>query len=75
MDNSTAWFPRVSVFAYTFDGLLYVLNASRLAGSVGSSIISPGSDEIVEEFNISQEVAVLTVSLYVLGFALGKFSC
>ncbi|KJY01586.1 bicyclomycin resistance protein [Zymoseptoria brevis] len=48
-----------------------LLGFLALAGSIGSSIISPGSDEIVEEFNISQEVAVLTVSLYVLGFALG----
>ncbi|CZT23798.1 related to fluconazole resistance protein [Ramularia collo-cygni] len=40
-------------------------------GSVGSSIISPAAPILADEFGISQEVVVLTVALYVLGFALG----
>lgn len=42
-----------------------------LTGSIGSSIISPAAPIIEEEFNVSREIVVLTVALYVLGFALG----
>lgn len=47
------------------------LGILALAPSFGSSVISPAGPAIAKEFNISEEVTVLNVSLYVLGFALG----
>ncbi|KAK6435623.1 hypothetical protein LTR95_008189 [Oleoguttula sp. CCFEE 5521] len=47
------------------------LGMLALAASMGSSIIAPAEPAIAAEFLISAEVTVLTVSLYVLGFALG----
>lgn len=41
------------------------------AASLGSSIISPAAEVISEEFNVSQQLVVFNVSLYVFGFALG----
>lgn len=49
----------------------FQLGMLALCGSLGSSIISPASNAIQQQFNVSQEVTVLNVSLYVLGFALG----
>lgn len=37
----------------------------------GSSIISVGFSYIIEDFHVSQEIATLTLSLYVLGIAFG----
>lgn len=51
--------------------LTFQLSLIALAASVGSSIISPANAAIAAEFSISEELAVLNVSLYVLGFALG----
>lgn len=42
-----------------------------LAASLGSSIISPAEEEIAEYTGISSEVAVLVISLYIVGFAVG----
>ena len=42
-----------------------------LTGSLGSSIIAPGEGQLQEKFDSSAEANVLTVALYVLGFALG----
>ncbi|KAF2207755.1 hypothetical protein CERZMDRAFT_50467 [Cercospora zeae-maydis SCOH1-5] len=42
-----------------------------LVGSIGSSIISPAEPIIAQEFGVSEEVTVLNVALYVLGFAVG----
>lgn len=47
------------------------LGLLALAPSFGSSIISPASQAIAQDFGVSEEVTVLNVSLYVLGFALG----
>lgn len=47
------------------------LGLLAFAASVGSSITSPAEEAISAYANISAEVTVLTVSLYVLGFALG----
>lgn len=47
------------------------LGMLALAAAIGSSIISPANEVIANEFDISQELAVLSVSLYILGFALG----
>lgn len=51
--------------------LTLLLGMLAFAGSFGSSVISPAQPEIAKEFGISEEVTVLTVSLYVLGFAFG----
>lgn len=40
-------------------------------GSFGAAIISPAQGVIVDRFHISAEASVLTVSLFVLGYAVG----
>jgi MFS family permease len=45
-----------------------------LAGSLASSSISPATPYIARTFNVSDELAIASVSLYVLGFAFGP-SC
>lgn len=47
------------------------LGMLAMAASLGSSIISPASDELAAEFGLSPVASVLTVSLFVLGFAIG----
>lgn len=42
-----------------------------LVGSIGSSIISPAGPVLAEYLGVSEEVTILTVALYVLGFAFG----
>lgn len=54
--------------------LTFLLGMLALAGSLGSSIIAPAQQAIANEFNVDEQVAVLCISLYVLGFALGP-SC
>lgn len=49
----------------------FLLGMLALAGSAGSAIISPGSAAIAEQYHISQQVTVFSVSLYVTGFILG----
>jgi hypothetical protein len=51
--------------------ITFQLGMLALAASTASSIISPASDAISAHFNISSEVTVLNVSLYILGFAVG----
>ncbi|KAL8946740.1 MAG: hypothetical protein Q9222_006906 [Ikaeria aurantiellina] len=47
------------------------LGMLALAASLGSSIITPAEDDIAKYTHISPEVATLSLSLYVLGFAFG----
>lgn len=47
------------------------LGFMALTASLSSSIISPAEPVIAKEFHVSEEVTVLTVSLFVLGFAIG----
>ncbi|PYH31624.1 MFS transporter [Aspergillus neoniger CBS 115656] len=47
------------------------LGMLALAGSLGSSITTSADDTIAEYIGVSSEVAVLDVSLYILGFVLG----
>jgi MFS family permease len=47
------------------------LSLLALTGSAASSIMAPTQTVIAQEFGIAEEVTVLTVSLYVLAFALG----
>lgn len=42
--------------------------------SFSSTVFAPASKQITEEFGVSDIVAKLGVSLYVLGLAIGKFS-
>jgi len=51
--------------------ITFQLGILALAPSMGSSIISPASKVIASDFHVSEEVTVLNVSLFVLGFALG----
>lgn len=42
-----------------------------LSVAAGASMVTPGTLEIVEKFGVSETVALLSVSLYILGLALG----
>ncbi|KAM3423868.1 hypothetical protein BST61_g1264 [Cercospora zeina] len=42
-----------------------------LVGSIGSSIVAPAQPIIAQYLGVSEEVTVLNVALYVLGFAVG----
>lgn len=48
-----------------------VLGYVTLTAAFGSSIFSAATMSVGAEFNVSQEVSILGVSLYVLGFATG----
>jgi MFS family permease len=62
--------PRNFSFCYK-SWICFQLGMLALAASTASSIISPASGAISAHFNISSEVTVLNVSLYILGFAVG----
>ncbi|KIW08288.1 uncharacterized protein PV09_01206 [Verruconis gallopava] len=47
------------------------LGLLALAASLGSSITAPANGVIAQHFGVSREVSVLTISLFVLGFAFG----
>lgn len=51
--------------------ITFQLGMLALAAAAGSSIISPAQMVISRELGISEEVAVLALSLYILGFAFG----
>ena len=51
--------------------LTFQLGMLALAASLASSIIAPAEDAISSEFGISREAVVLSISLYILGFAVG----
>ena len=51
--------------------LTFQLGMLALAASLGSSIITPTEDTIAEYTGVKPEVATLSLSLYVLGFAFG----
>jgi MFS family permease len=51
--------------------ITFQLGMLALASSQASAIISPASEAISEHFDISSEVTVLNVSLYIVGFAVG----
>ncbi|RMD42315.1 hypothetical protein DV735_g2811, partial [Chaetothyriales sp. CBS 134920] len=53
--------------AYT----MIMVSLQAITSTFGSSIISPGTREIAQEFNVSTTAAILALSLYVLGLALG----
>jgi MFS family permease len=51
--------------------ITFQLSMLALAASLGSSIIAPAEDAISVYTGVSHEVSVLSISLYVLGFAFG----
>ncbi|KAH9904402.1 MFS general substrate transporter [Xylariomycetidae sp. FL2044] len=51
-----------------------IMSFGTLSVSLSSSAFSAGSRQIVEEFDISTELAIACVSLYVLGFAIGPMT-
>ncbi|KAK8217587.1 hypothetical protein M8818_001345 [Zalaria obscura] len=51
--------------------ITFQLGMLALAASLGSSIISPAEQVIAAYVGISDEVAVLAISFYILGFAFG----
>lgn len=48
-----------------------LLGLMTMGASFASSSFSPTFDAVSAEFGVSQEVTILTLSLYVLGFAFG----
>ncbi|KAL7937629.1 MFS general substrate transporter [Trichoderma chlorosporum] len=59
-------------FKDSFKWTITLIQASAtLSVSFASSAYSGGISEIIEEFNVSTEVAILGVSLFVMGFAIG----
>ncbi|OKL58166.1 hypothetical protein UA08_06409 [Talaromyces atroroseus] len=51
--------------------LTFQMSMLALSGSLGSSIVSPGQSKIESQLNVGAEVATLTLSLFVLGWAFG----
>ncbi|PWY86778.1 MFS general substrate transporter [Aspergillus heteromorphus CBS 117.55] len=51
--------------------LTFQMTMTALVGALGSSILAPGQSAIAEYVNVSEEVAVLATSLYILGWAVG----
>ncbi|KAF2084204.1 MFS general substrate transporter [Saccharata proteae CBS 121410] len=51
--------------------ITFQLGMLALAASLGSSIISPAEANIAAYTGVSREVSVLSISLYILGFAFG----
>lgn len=51
--------------------ITFQLGMLALAASLGSSIIAPAEDAISKYTGVSHEVTVLSISLYILGFAFG----
>ncbi|KAH9808623.1 putative transporter [Teratosphaeria destructans] len=51
--------------------ITFQLGMLALSASLGSSIIAPAESVIASTFGVSEELTVLAVSLYVLGFAFG----
>ncbi|PQE04998.1 bicyclomycin resistance protein [Rutstroemia sp. NJR-2017a BBW] len=51
--------------------ITFLLGMLALSASLGSSIISPAEQTIAAYVGVGREVSVLSVSLYILGFAFG----
>lgn len=64
-ENPMNWSPYYKAF------ITVQLGFMALSASWASSIISPAEPVIAAKFNVSQEVTILTVSPFVLGFAVG----
>lgn len=64
-ENPRNWSTAKKYFLVTFCSYINVLVASQ------ASAYSTGEDGVEEDFGISQELATIGLSLYVLGFAIG----
>ncbi|TVY20880.1 putative transporter [Lachnellula arida] len=62
--------PRNWAFGYK-SWITVQLGFLALSASLGSSIISPAGNAVAEYVGVSAEVSVLSISLYILGFAFG----
>lgn len=51
--------------------ITFQLGLLAMAASLGSSIISPAEEVIASYTGVSEEAAILSISLYILGFAVG----
>jgi hypothetical protein len=60
-ENPKNWSPYLKLWMTFMMGLL------AFTGSVGSTITNPAEEALVKYFNISSEVTVLTMSLFILG--------
>lgn len=65
-DNPRDW-PNWKKIYHTF-----IVTAIALAVTVGSSIYTPGRDDVESEFSVSSEVSLIPYVLYVLGLAIGS---
>ncbi|KAL8419514.1 hypothetical protein RB594_002649 [Gaeumannomyces avenae] len=52
-------------------GQVWMAASVSLAATLGTSIITPGRSQLVQEYGVSSTVAILPLSLYVLALALG----
>ncbi|PYI17897.1 polyamine transporter 4 [Aspergillus japonicus CBS 114.51] len=50
---------------------IIILGLLNILGTAASSILSPGQKEIMQQFNIDQEVAILTTTLFLVGYIFG----
>lgn len=42
------------------------------AVAFGSAVITPGIFGVAERFNVSEEIALLSITLFVVGFGIGR---
>ncbi|RAL07379.1 MFS transporter [Aspergillus homomorphus CBS 101889] len=50
---------------------IIILGLMNILGTAASSILSPGQKEVMQEFNIKQEVAILMTTLFLVGYIFG----
>lgn len=67
-ENPRNWSNGQKWYLTIFCSYLNVIVASQ------ASVYSPGQMQVIEEFNISEELAIAGLSLYVLGFAIGPMA-
>lgn len=65
LENPRNWSPVYKVW------ITFQLGMLALAASLGSSIIAPAKNAIAKYVGVSREVTVLSISLYIIGFAFG----
>jgi hypothetical protein len=42
------------------------------AVAFSSAVVTPGIQGVAEEFNVSEEVALLSITVFVIGFGIGR---
>src|SRR4051794_17220204 len=66
--NPMNWSPRRKTL------VVAALCCISFSASLSSSVFAPAALAVAAEFGVGEEVAILGISLYVLGFAAGKYS-